>query len=145
MKNQLEKLSIKDKEMLLRAPALVSLLAASKDGIIDEQEIADAIDLSHLRTFTSPLVLQPYFEEVENIFKPELTRLIKHYSPFDENQKKELKAEIDKAYHVLGQLDNKFRKELVKSLQSYAKHVGHAHWNFLDDFIFPLGIFGDSH
>jgi len=142
MENQLKKLSDKDRALLLNAPVLVSLLAASTDGIIDKKEKADAIELSHLRTFTAPPLLQPYYKEVEKIFKPELENLIEQYAPLNEVQQKVLHKEIEKAYDVLGRLDKNFRKQLTESLKSYAKHVGNIHRNFLEYFVFPIPITG---
>lgn len=142
MEKQLEKLSHEDKALLLRAPALVSLLAACSDGGIDRREKADAIELSHLRTFTSPPILHPYYKEVEKIFEEELEKMIQQYCPMGELQEQALKEEVEKVYEVLDQLDQNFRLELWISLDSYARHVGSVHQHFLEFFVFPLSIRG---
>ena len=142
MEEQFKKLSDKDRSLLLKAPVLVSLLAASTDGIIDNKEKAAALELSHLRTFTAPPLLRPYYREVEKIFKPELEKLIQEYSPIDELQQNVLRKEVEKVYVVLEQLDEKLREEIKESLKSYAKHVGDIHRNFLEYFVFPMNIPG---
>ncbi|MFD1094142.1 hypothetical protein [Salegentibacter chungangensis] len=142
MKDHLAKLSDKDRALLLKAPALVSLLAASTDGKIDKKEKADAIELSHMRTFTAPPSLQPYYKEVEKNFKSDLKELIQKYSPLDEPQQEALSKETQQAYDVLKQLNEGYRIDLSESLKSYARHVGNVHKNFLQFFVFPLKIDG---
>ncbi|MBL6447724.1 hypothetical protein JMN32_15505 [Fulvivirga sp. 29W222] len=142
MKNQLSKLSEEDRALLLRAPALFSLLAASTDGPITHSEKAEAIELSHLRTFTAPPTLQPYYREVEKIFQPELEKLIEKYSPITDEQQEALQREAESVYAVLDKLDENFKFDMVVSLKSYARHVGRVHTNFLEYFVFPLSIWG---
>lgn len=142
MKTQLEKLSDHDRALLLKAPALVSVLAAGAHGEITASQKAHALELSHLRTFTAPPVLQPYYKEVEKVFKPELERLIQQYFPIDSQKRTALRHEFRKVYAVLPHLDEYFRYHLVKSLKSYARHVLDDHQHFFEFFAFPLAIPG---
>ncbi|GAA0195686.1 hypothetical protein GCM10009122_59930 [Fulvivirga kasyanovii] len=142
MKDQLNKLSEEDRELLLKAPALFSLLAASTDGPITKSEKAEAIELSHLRTFTAPPTLQPYYREVEKVFQRDLERLIDKYSPITEEQQEALQEEAESVYAILDKLDENFKLDMVISLKSYARHVGRVHTNFLEYFVFPLSIWG---
>ena len=137
-----EKLTKEQKALLLKAPALVSILAAGTDHIMDEREKADAIDMSHLRTFTSDPLIQPYYREVEKVFKPQLEQLIRLHIPLNEFSKIAIKDEIDEINKLLGKMDREFAKALKKSLNSYAKHVHNADRNVIEYFVLPLDITG---
>jgi len=53
--NELEKLTLQEKELLYKGPAYVSLLAANTvnaDGKIDDDEKKAALELSHINTFS---------------------------------------------------------------------------------------------
>ena len=76
MENELKKLSAYEKELLLKAPVLLSILASSTDHKVDRKEKKEAIELSHLRTFTSPPMLQDFYKEVELGFKTNLEELL---------------------------------------------------------------------
>ena len=65
MLDQLNKLSATDRELLLKAPVLVSVFAASRDNELSKKGKADAIKLAHLKTFTAFPLLQDYYAEVE--------------------------------------------------------------------------------
>ena len=142
MENQLAKLNSEDREKLFKAPALVSLLAASTDGKVSNAEKADAIELSHLRTFTSPPILRPYYKEVEKRFKSDFEFMVQKYAPLDVQRQEALREEISKVYDIMDQLDDQFKLELSISLDSYARHVGSIHQNFLEFFMIPLSIKG---
>jgi hypothetical protein len=137
MKNPLDELSNEDRLVLLKAPALVSVLAALlDDGKVDSKEMADAIDMSHLRTFTADVPLQPFYEEAYIDFKQNLNGLIGHYSPFDDDQIERMKEEIDLVYRVMAKLDKGYAGRLKDSLMSYAAHVGNVHGKLKDFFDF---------
>lgn len=142
MKNQLEKLSETDRLLLLKAPALISVLAASTDGIVDNEEKADAIELAHWRTFSIDPQLQSYYQEVEKLIKLQLEQLIQQYSPFEKAQKLAIQKELEKINKTIEQLDGGFGNALKISLNSYAKHVGNIHQHFLEFFVFPFYVSG---
>ncbi len=137
MRNPLDQLSAEDRKMLLKAPALVSVLAAIlDDGKVDSKEKADAIDMSHLRTFTADIPLQPFYEEAYVDFTENLEGLISHYSPFHSDQIELMKEEIDHVYRIMAKLDKGYAGRLKESLMSYAAHVGNVHGKLKDYFDF---------
>ncbi|MEO6904068.1 MAG: hypothetical protein ABI315_13115 [Bacteroidia bacterium] len=68
MENEINNLSKQDRELLLKVPALVSVLAASRDYEISKSEKADAIKMGHLNIFTADPLLLNYYNEVETNF-----------------------------------------------------------------------------
>lgn len=136
MENQLKKLTNNERELLLKAPVLISILAASTDEKIDRKEQKEAIELSHLRTFTSSPILQPFYKEVEVVFKKNLEELLHKYEPFNVTRQNLIKSELKIIYNLLSKLDDKFEKELKESLESYRKHIANVHIKFTDFFDF---------
>ena len=124
MIKEFERVTTEERELLYKAPVLVSALVACAYNEVDETKKSDAIKLAHLRTFTAPSLLLPYYQEVEKIFKEEFEKTIKIYFPFDEENRTKMKNEINKINKVIAKLDADYGKLLNKSLESYAEH-GH--------------------
>ena len=144
MIKQFEKLSNEDRELLYRAPVLVSVLASSSfnERKINKSQKADAIKLAHLKTFTAIPLLLSYYAEVEKDFKEEFEAAIKKYYPFDETKRIELKKEMDGVNLAIAKLDKEYAQALHKSLDGYTKHVKKAAHSIFQDFIFPMPIPG---
>lgn len=142
MIKQLEILTTEDREFLYKAPALVSVLASCSFKEINRVQKADAIKLSHLKTFTADPLLLSYYAEVERNFKSQFEIIAKEYYPFDENKRNALKGEIVRVNHILGKLEKTYGETLYKSLESYGKHVKKATHTIFQDFIFPVPIPG---
>lgn len=134
MENQLKKLTIKERELLLKAPVLISILASSTDENIDRKERKEAIELSHLRTFTSKPILQSFYKEVEVEFKKNLEELLHKYEPFNETRQNLIKSELKTIYNLLAKLDDNFEKEMKESLKSYGRHIANVYTKFTDFF-----------
>ena len=144
MIKQFEHLADKERELLYRAPVLVSVLASCSDHEVNETRKADAIKLAHLKTFTASPLLLPYYTEVEKSFPEQFEAEIKKYFPFDEAKRIALKEEIDKVNVLIGKLEQGYAEALRKSLEKYSTHVKKATHSVFQDFLFPLPISGLS-
>jgi hypothetical protein len=142
MIKQFEKLTIEERELLYKAPVLVSVLASSSFNEVYKSRKADAIKLAHLKTFTASPLLLPYYIEVEKIFEDQFEAAIKKYFPFDESNRSILKKEMGKVYFVISKLDKEYASALLKSLDGYTRHVKKATHSIFQDFIFPFPIPG---
>ena len=136
---ELGKLNQEDREVLLRAPAIVALLAAvSDDGEVSAHERSEAIRLSHLRTYTSPEILHNYYKEVDQVFEDYLNQEFEKL-PQEKEEKAIYLAERLKALDkVLPKLNQVYSKELVISLKSFARHVFKTNSGFLEHFLLPI-------
>lgn len=142
---EFKKLTEEERELLYKAPALVSVLASCAVNAIDETRKRDAIKLSHLKTFTANPVLIPYYKEVEDGFTERFETIARKYFPFDEEKRAEMREEVNKMSEVMAKLDNKFfAQTLYTSLQRYADHVKRSIHSVFQDFIFPMPIPGLS-
>ena len=144
MIKQFKTLTNEEREILLKAPALVSVLASCSLNKVNKVQKADAIKLAHLKTFTANPILREYYEEVDKTFETQFDSIVEAYSPFDENKRSALKYEIEQVNLIIGKLENYYGETLYKSLEGYANHVRKAAHSIFQDFIFPLPIQGLS-
>jgi hypothetical protein len=138
MIKQFENLSPEESALLLKAPVLLSVLVSCSYNTVNETQKNDAIKLAHLRTFTAPPLLLPYYGEVEKYFKAEFEKTVTLYFPFDEEKRAELKAEINKVNAITAKLDAHYAAVLQKSLESYSRHEKKSAYSVFRDFIFPI-------
>ena len=144
MINQFKILTNEEREIMLKGPALVSVLASCSLNEVNEVQKADAIKLSHLKTFTAKPILREYYEEVDKLFKTQFDSIVKAYFPFDENKRSALKHEIERVNLIIAKLEKYYGNILHKSLEEYANHVRKAAHSIFQDFIFPFPILGLS-
>ena len=137
-----ENLTKEEIEFLLKAPVLVSVLAARINDKISTPAKADAIKLAHLKTFTAVELLRPYYNEVEKNFKVYFDSIVKKISPFDEEKMEAFKEELSKLNILISRLDKEFGNTLRWSLSKYAAHVKKAERVLLTNFIFPFKLPG---
>ena len=144
MIKQFEKLTEEEQTLLLKAPVLVSVLAACSFNYVNKAQKADAIKLAHFKTFTAAPVLLPYYIEVDKTFREEFDATVQQYFPFDDEKRNQLKKEISRVNNVIARLDKDYAAILHKSLEKYARHVNKAAHSIFEDFIFPIPIPGLS-
>ena len=144
MIKQFEKLTEEEQALLLKAPVLVSVLAACSFNYVNKAQKADAIKLAHFKTFTAAPVLLPYYIEVDKTFMEEFDATVQQYFPFDDEKRNQLKKEISRVNNVIARLDKDYAAILHKSLEKYARHVNKAAHSIFEDFIFPIPIPGLS-
>jgi hypothetical protein len=137
---QFEKLSQREQDLLIKAPAYLSVLASCSENAINKVQKADAIKLAHIKTFTAIPELQPYFREAEKNFKEHFEEIAARYFPFDELRRNLLKMEIKNIENIIAKLGPNYAKALNKSLERYAIHVKRATYSVFRDFIFPLAM-----
>ena len=142
MIKQFVNLKDKEKKLLFKAPALISVYESSSLNEINSTRKADAIKLAHLRTFAATPLLIPFYMEVEKNFKMHFEEIAKQYAPLDEEKRNELKKEIENIEPVLDKLDKEYARTLRLSFEKFARHVQHADRSILEYFIFPLPMPG---
>jgi hypothetical protein len=140
--NQFKYLTDGERELLFKAPVLVSVLASCTFNEVNEARKADAIKLAHLKTFTASPLLLPYYAEVEKCFKAQFEAEIEKYFPFDDTKRIVLKKELDNVNCLIGKLEKEYAAAMRKSLSRYSAHVKKATHSVFQDFLFPLPISG---
>jgi len=143
LEKQLKNLSPNEKEFLLNAPVLAALLGALEEGAISDLQKAEAIHLSHLKTFTSPFILHEYYHEVEKSFSRNFSKYFAALPKENDEAKSLVEAEIVKLDELMKKMDSEFSKELADSLQRWVKHISGTKpllKSWLKYFIFPLNL-----
>lgn len=142
MLKELEKLTIEERELLFKAPVLLSVFAACTNKGINRVQKADAIKLAHLKPFTADPALISFYQEAEKNFEQQFDLISKKYRPFEESGCDPLKQEIKNIYPILKKLDRDYASKLMRSFEKYERHVRKAAHNIVEDFIFPVPIPG---
>lgn len=142
MRKEFGQLSQNEIEILLKAPAIVSFLAAIGTGEISQWRKVDSIKCAHLKTFTSTHLLTPYYKVVERVFNRNLEMIIKKYSPFDELSRVGLQRETDAVNNVIKKLDQELATELRTSLFEYMQHVKKIYRDFAVNFFISFSTPG---
>jgi len=142
MTKAFEILTTEERELLYKAPVLVSVLASCSINEVNKAQKTDAIKLSHLKTFTADPLLLSYYAEVEKRFKNQFEATVEEYFPFDDNKRNALKGKIEKVNHIIGKLEKTYGQLLYKSLKRYGDHVKRSTHTVFLDFIFPIPIPG---
>lgn len=139
MSLEIDKLNDEERAVILRAPAIVAILAAiSDDGEVSEDEKAEAVKLSHLRTYTSPEILHNYYKEVEKVFDKNFEHVISNLPENWEEKEQYLKSRVKSVNEIIKKLDKVYGEELINSLRSFSKHVFKSNSTFLENFVLPI-------
>jgi len=129
--NVFPQISSEQFELLRDAPALVTILVAGADGVIDEQELNWAEKLAHIRSYAEPEELNQYYEAVEeqfgSTFQEYMDSLPSELKPREASISEKLSGLND----VLSCLDNQVAYRIYMSLLSFAKHIAKASGGFL--------------
>jgi hypothetical protein len=136
--NELEVLNQEERDQLLKAPAYISLLAANADGKMDEEEKKAAMEISHIKTFSSPPYLKPFYAQVEKNFSSDLDSLNSTLPKDKQEREAFISSELDRIRVITQRLDKDFAAALLKSFKGYISHVSRSHWNVLASFIDPF-------
>lgn len=136
---EIDKLDAIDREILLRAPAIVALLAAiSDDGEVSKSEKAESVKLAHLRTYTSKEILHNYYKEVDKVFEAYFDDEAAKMPEGKEAREDYLEQRLTDLNQVLPKLDKIYANELVLSLKSFSRHVFKSNAGYLEYFVLPI-------
>ena len=134
MKTGFIQLSKDEIALLLKAPAIISFLAAIGTGEINQWRKVGAIKIAHLKTFTSCRLLTSYYKEVERVFERNYEMITQKYIPFDELSRTGVQIETDSVSNIIEKLDPEFADELRTSLVEYTEHVKRMYRNLIVNF-----------
>jgi hypothetical protein len=139
MAKEIDKLNPDDREILLRAPAVVAILAAlSADGEVSKNEKAESIKLAHLRTYTSDPILHNYYKEVDKNFESYFDEIMAMLPEGEQEKEDFLEAKLVELRAVLPKMNDIYAISLTSSLRTFAKHVFKTNSSFLEYFILPV-------
>ncbi|MEO5572227.1 MAG: hypothetical protein ABIT08_14660 [Bacteroidia bacterium] len=141
MKN-LETLNQAEKEMLLKFPAYISLLAANNDEKLDETERKSAIRFSHIKTFSCNPLLSEFYQQADQVFENNITELNSKLPEGRMERENAIKNALAKLESILKKLGKDYASAMHLSMNTFKDHVSKAHRSVLERFIFPVPIKG---
>jgi len=138
MSEQFGNLSERERALLMKAPVLLAVLAAGKNGNISELEKETAIKQADIRSYSAPEILQSYYKEVEEHFVQNFNDTVQKYSPLNDANLESLRLEAYSINYIINKLDVPFAVALRESLASYAGHIDQADKTFVENYLFPF-------
>ncbi|MEL6254658.1 MAG: hypothetical protein AAFR87_21790 [Bacteroidota bacterium] len=121
-------LSESEVDLLLRTPALITLLIAGADNDIDDKEKSLGEKLVNYRTFTSDTRLHEYYEAVNEDFETKLSGMIDSWTP---ESKEAISGELSQLNSITPKLESSYADLLKDSWRSLAKKVAEADGGFV--------------
>lgn len=122
MLRELERLTDREAELVLRAPLLVCILIAGADGTIDRKEMREAVRLAEKKNLKTK-TLASYFRDLSQDFEDKLRILIQSY-PYESTQRQPLiSSELSELNRIWPKLDAVFAGELYSLLLDMAAAI----------------------
>jgi len=131
MLNSLNNLAAEEKELVMNAPSMVTVLIAAADGKVDESETGWATKLTDMRSYSNEEELQAYYEEVSKNFAQQVRMMVKALPADQKNVVPELSAKLAGLNEVLPKLPPVLAAKFLKSLRTFANHIARASGGFL--------------
>jgi len=124
---QFNHLTEKEKQLLLDAPTIVTLLIGTADGIMDNKEIAAGLRAVIVRKDSNDALLKPYYEAVDANYDQRLFEYSNQYKDkATEERTQELSEILAGLNDILANIDPLFASVFVKSLKSFAREIAQA-------------------
>ena len=123
---EFENLTEEEKNLMLKAPALVCVLLAGADGKIDSKELEEAILISRMKQARARKELIEYYQEIGVQFREQLTDLIKSLPQEPKERNEVVVMELEKLNPVLRKLEKTFAVKFQASLKDIAKKIAEA-------------------
>lgn len=139
IKKAFQDLTPEEFSQLLDSPVWISLAAAyAGDGVVGEDEKAEAIRLAHLRKFTAPKSLREFYELVDAQFEQRFHILNMRLPSRAEDKEIYLEKQLTRVHEILLKLDPDVTSSLEESLESFYEQVFNSHKSFFQYFALPI-------
>ena len=122
----LEKLTPAEKQMLIDAPLLVTILIAGADNNIDKREKSWASKITNFRTTTAHHTLKDYYALAAVNFDDRLDHIISDLPKSGTERLPILSSKLSLLNTVLPKLDARFAKAFYNSMITFAKEIAEA-------------------
>lgn len=123
---QLEKLNEPEKELVLNAPAYITILIAGADNDITAGEIKRSLQLVHVKTYSESLEIRDIYKEIDHDFQERLNELIDSLPKTLEEREKIVISELSKLNRIFHIIDERLSHKYYLSLLSFAAYIARA-------------------
>lgn len=134
---RLHALTEEEKQLVLDAPALITLLIGGADGKLDNNEVERANRAITFRSIKGDPLLFDYFDAVEVNFHTRLQEVLQQYSGDTQTRVQALSDELSKLTPILAKLEKIYAQALLKTWKNMAQAIASSSGGV-------LGYFGIS-
>jgi hypothetical protein len=128
---ELARLPQKDLDLVMRTPALVSVLIAGADHNIEKREIIQAIKAVHYRSLMEGDFLNRYYHAIDGTMEAECYHIMQKFENSPEEREAYITETLSRHNSILPQIERRYAGDLVKSWRSLARSVAKASGGFL--------------
>ena len=118
-------------ELLLEAPALITILIGGADGELDSEERNWSERLLRSRTYNNPKVLNDYYRVVVETFWVRMQSEMAHLPRDVEARNLEISARLAQLNPILARLDRRLAADLYKGFVGLAEETAKSSGGFL--------------
>ncbi len=129
--NEFKQLSADEAQLLIKTPALITVLIGASDGKVDAQETEWAEKVVNYREHVGDEDLFSYYHQVEETFKFNLDAILAENVVGAQDRIARTTVELEKVSTVLGKLNHHYAEKLLISWKSFATQVAKASGGFL--------------
>jgi hypothetical protein len=123
---EFENLTKEEQDMMLKAPALIAVLVAGVDDVIESRELKRAVELVNIKTFSEKQDLKPYYQEVDKTISSDIDDVIAALPENADERTPIISDELAKLNDVFPRLKPKFAHDLYASWKHYAHMVAQS-------------------
>ncbi len=124
-------ISEEEKTTLRKAISWITLLIASADGTIEEEELAWAEKITKIRGYNNPEKLSDFYDAVGKDFAATIDAETKALPEGKEAMKTHLSTKLEGINQILAKLENREAYIYYKSFVTFAEHVAKSTGGFL--------------
>ncbi len=123
---QLEKLNKEEKELILNAPAYITILIAGADDDISDTEIKRSLELVHIKTYSESIDVRDLYEKIDANFESRLNDLI-HALPTTLAERETAVIEaLTKLNAIFNKMDARVSHRYYLSLLDFSAFIARA-------------------
>ncbi|MHB1276891.1 MAG: hypothetical protein ACYC1Q_00675 [Bacteroidia bacterium] len=123
---QLEKLKVAEKELVLNAPAYITILIAGADDTITETEIRRSLQLVHVKTYSESIDIQDLYQKIDADFETRLNTLIDSLPATLDKREEAVIHELGKLNTILPKMDAQISLKYYRSLLNFARYIAQS-------------------
>ena len=114
------------------------LAAIHNDGIIDENEKAEAIKLTHVRASNSEPFLKPVYSHLDEHFERDFDSYTSMLSGNQEEKEAMIQSKLNDALEIMPIIGPIYSERFAKSLEGLYLRVFHANSSVFQNFMLPM-------
>ncbi|MCP4125329.1 MAG: hypothetical protein GY751_26650 [Bacteroidetes bacterium] len=128
---ELDHLKEEDKELVMRTPALISVLIGGADGDFDGREKEQAVTSVHFRAKQGDKFLKGYYKAVDLNFQSVMLHIAQKFEGDVHKRTDQIIAQLEELNNILPKLDRRFAEVLLADWRNLAYNIGKASGGFL--------------